>query len=112
MRRRREQGKASEVSMDHVGLVHCTKSSFLFNGSFIVAGGPEESDKNWHLFSMWAVFADCILPGEQYLMVGQWVGGSQVGHSNTSFLRDGVIADMRGKMSAGKAWKLFSNLFS
>lgn len=40
-------------------------------------------------------------------MVGQWVGGSQVGHGNTSFLRDGVIADMRGKMSAGKAWKLF-----
>lgn len=42
MRRRREQGKASEVSMDHVGLVHCTKSSFLFNGSFIVAGGQKK----------------------------------------------------------------------
>lgn len=50
---------------------------------------------------MWAVFADCILPGEQYLMVGQWVCGSQVGHSNTSFLRDGVIANMRENVS----WK-------
>ena len=45
-------------------LVHCTKTSFLFKGSFIVAGGPKESNKNWCFFSMWAVFADCILPDE------------------------------------------------
>lgn len=63
MRRRREQGKTAKVSMDHVGVVHCTKSSLLFKGSFVVTG-PKGSDKNWCLFSMWAVFADCILPGE------------------------------------------------
>ena len=42
-------------------------------------------------------------------MVDQWVSGSQ---RQYFFLRDGVVTDMRGKMSAGTVWKLFSNLFS
>lgn len=50
MRRRREQGKASEVGMDHVGL---TLQKFIFIQRVIHSGWwSEESDKNWHLFSM------------------------------------------------------------